>query len=280
MAKLHGQDTEQQPAGKDNRAAAPPWVRELLRLIKAVSYAVQVCFQNSANALQKPYLTTVSPKSDGTADTWMQVGGVAILGFIERSETVGTLGVVGRKARLQEWRAYPPVYALGDGGLDSVAWLRRQSPAEWHELVKGYTWESDDLSLMICIADQPNADRATILAMLLDLDVTYYEGRKSLGGDPRAVFPNMTALLDRIEAGFAKGYYQSADFGLVRDRSQLERTTAYLARLGRAPIWALPARTWDALQGRGHKPRYVYDAHDEAFRMPFDQWARHRVAPN
>lgn len=202
------------------------------------------------------------------------------MGLIERSETARALNVTSRRARMEEWRALPPVYALGDGGLDSVAWLRRQSPAEWHELVKGYTWESDDLSLMICVADQPNADRATILAMLLDLDVTYYEGRKSLGGDPRAVFPDMTALLDRIEAGFARGYYQSAEFGLVRERSQLERTTAYLARLDRAPIWALPARTWDALQGRGHKPRYVYDARDEAFRMPFEQWARHRAAPN
>ena len=83
-----------------------------------------------------------------------------------------------------------------------------------------------------------------------------------------------------IEAGFARGYYQSAEFGLVRERAQLERTTAYLARLGRAPIWALPPRTWDALQGRGHKPRYVYDARDEAFRVPFENWARHRVAPN
>ena len=181
---------------------------------------------------------------------------------------------------MREWRALPPVFALGCGGKESVAWLRRQSPAEWHELVKGYTWEGDDLSLMMCIASQPNADRATILAMLLDLDVTYYEGRKSLGGDPRAAFPDMTALLDCIEAGFASGYYQSAQFGLVRERSKLERTTAYLARLGRAPIWALPARTWDALQGRSHKPRYVYDARNEAFRVPFDQWARHRVQPN
>ena len=181
---------------------------------------------------------------------------------------------------MAEWRALPPVFNLGDGGGDSVAWLRRQSPAEWHELVKGYTWESDDLSLMICIADQPNADRATILAMLLDLDVTYYEGRKTLGGDPRAVFPDMTALLDKIESGFACGYYQSAEFGLVRERSQLDRTTAYLARLERAPIWNLPVRTWAALQGRGHKPRYVYDARDAAFRMPFEHWARHRAQPN
>ena len=185
-----------------------------------------------------------------------------------------------RRARIAEWRTLPPVCTLGDGGLNSVAWLRRQSPAEWHELVKGYTWDSDDLSAMICIAEQPNADRATILAMLLDLDVTYYEGRKSQGGDPRATFPEMTDLLDRIEAGFAKGYYQSAEFALVRDRAQLDRTIGYLARLGRAPIWALPARTWDALQGRGHKPRYVYDARDEAFRTPFEQWARHRAQPN
>ena len=206
--------------------------------------------------------------------------GVVALGLIERSETARAQNVTSRRARMEEWRAVPPVYALADGGLDSVAWLRRQSPAEWHELVKGYTWDSDDLSLMICIADQPNADRATILAMLLDLDVTYYEGRKTLGGDPRAVFPDMTALLDRIEAGFARGYYQSAEFGLVRERAQLERTTAYLARLGRAPIWALPARTWEALQGRGHKPRYVYDSRDEAFRVPFEHWAKHRAQPN
>jgi hypothetical protein len=206
--------------------------------------------------------------------------GIGKLGLIERSDTVRAKGMATRRTRLAEWRALPPVCSLGDGGFDSVAWLRRQSPAEWHELVKGYTWDSDDLSAMVCIADQPNADRATILAMLLDLDVTYYENRKSLGGDPRATFPDMTDLLDRIEAGFARGYYQSAEFGLVRDRSQLERTTAFLARLGRAPIWNLPARTWDALQGRGHKPRYVYDARDEAFRMPFEQWARHRAAPN
>lgn len=202
------------------------------------------------------------------------------MGLIERSDTARAQTLSNCRARLAEWRAVPPVFNLGDGGVDSVAWLRRQSPAEWHELVKGYTWESDDLSLMHCIADQPNADRATILAMLLDLDVTYYEGRKSLGGDPRAVFPEMTALLDRIEAGFARGYYQTATFGLVRERAQLERTSAYLARLGRAPIWNLPARTWDGLQGRGHKPRYVYDARDEAFRMPFEQWALHRAQPN
>lgn len=206
--------------------------------------------------------------------------GVAVLGLIERSETVRAKTLSSRRARMAEWRSWPPVFDFTDAGNDSVGWLRRQSPAEWHELVKGYTWESDDLSLLMCIADQPNADRATILAMLLDLDVTYYEGRKSLGGDPRAVFPEMTALLDRIEAGFARGYYQSAAFGLVRERTQLDRTTAYLARLGRAPIWTLPARTWDALQGRSHKPRYVYDSRDEAFRMPFEQWARHRVAPN
>ena len=185
-----------------------------------------------------------------------------------------------RRARMADWRAFPPVFTLCDGGVDSVNWLRRQSPAEWHELVKGYTWDSVDLSPLMCIADQPNTDRATILAMLLDLDVTYYEGRKSLGGDPRAIFPEMTALLDRIEAGFAKGYYQTAAFGLVRERTQLDRTIAYLARLGRAPIWALPPRTWDALQGRGHKPRYVYDARDDAFRLPFEQWAQHRAAPN
>ncbi len=202
------------------------------------------------------------------------------MGLIERSELKRAPIASTRRDQIAEWRAFPPVYALEEGSRESVAWLRRQSPAEWHELVKGYTWENDDLSLMQCIADQPNADRATILSMLLDLDVTYYEGRKSLGGDPRAVFPEMTTLLDRIEAGFAKGYYQTAEFGLVRERSQLERTTAYLARLGRAPIWNLPARTWAALQGRSHKPRYVYDARDEAFRMPFDQWARHRAAPN
>ena len=202
------------------------------------------------------------------------------MGLIERSETARAKTLSNRRARIAEWRAIPPVFNLSDGGVDSVAWLRRQSPAEWHELVKGYTWESDDLSLMQCIADQPNADRATILAMLLDLDVTYYEGRKSLGGDPRAAFPEMTALLDKIEAGFAKGYYQSAEFSLVRERSQLERTTAYLARLDRTPIWALPARAWETLRGRGHNPRYVYDARDEAFRMPFEHWARHRAAPN
>ena len=202
------------------------------------------------------------------------------MGFVERNHTARTAPIATRREKLEEWRALPPVYALSDGGLDSVSWLRKQSPAEWHELVKGYAWESDDLSLMTCIADQPNADRATILAMLLDLDVTYYEGRKSLGADPRAIFPDMTALLDRIEAGFAKGFYQTAAFGLVRERSQLERTTAYLSRLGRAPIWNLPARTWDGLQGRSHKPRYVYDARDDAFRMPFEHWAQHRAQPN
>lgn len=202
------------------------------------------------------------------------------MGLIERSETARAKNLTTRRERMAEWRALPPVFDLSDSGVDSVAWLRRQSPAEWHELVKGYTWESDDLSLMMCIADQPNADRATILAMLLDLDVTYYEGRKSLGGDPRAVFPEMTALLDRIEAGFANGYYQTAAFGLVRERTQLDRTKAYLARLGRAPIWNLPARTWGALQGRGHKPRYVYDARNDAFRTPFEQWALHRAQPN
>lgn len=202
------------------------------------------------------------------------------MGLIERSDTARTLNLASRRARMAEWRATPPVFDLAEGGIDGVDWLRRQSPAEWHELVKGYTWDSDDLSLMMCIADQPHTDRATILAMLLDLDVTYYEGRKSLGGDPRAVFPDMIALIDKIEAGFARGYYQSAEFGLVRERSQLERTTAFLARLGRAPIWNLPSRTWETLQGRSHKPRYVYDARDDAFRMPFEQWARHRAQPN
>ena len=202
------------------------------------------------------------------------------MGLIERSKTSRAQNMASRRARMAEWRAFPPVFTLCDGGVDSVNWLRRQSPAEWHELVKGYTWDSVDLSPLMCIADQPNTDRATILAMLLDLDVTYYEGRKSLGGDPRAIFPEMTALLDRIEAGFAKGYYQTAAFGLVRERTQLDRTIAYLARLGRAPIWALPPRTWDALQGRGHKPRYIYDARHDAFRLPFEQWAQHRAAPN
>ncbi len=202
------------------------------------------------------------------------------MGLIERSETARANNITTRQARLAEWRALPPVCVMGEHNADGVAWLRRQSPAEWHELVKGYTWDSDDLSLMICIADQPNTDRATILAMLLDLDVTYYEGRKSLGGDPRAVFPEMTDLLDRIEVGFARGYYQSAEFGLVRDRSQLDRTTGYLAKLGRTPIWAFPDRTWAALNGRGHKPRYVYDSRDDAFRLPFEQWARQRAHPN
>ena len=229
---------------------------------------------------KKPRLTTNSPGSAGIPKQQFRVWGFGKLGLIERSDTVRAQGMATRRARLAEWRAMPPVFDLGDGGVDGVAWLRRQSPAEWHELVKGYTWDSEDLSLMMCIADQPNTDRATIVAMLLDLDVTYYEGRKSLGGDPRAVFPEMTALIDRIEAGFANGYYQSAEFGLVRDRSQLDRTTGFLAGLGRAPIWNLPARTWDTLLGRGHKPRYVYDSRDEAFRMPFEQWARHRAQPN
>ncbi len=202
------------------------------------------------------------------------------MGLIERSEFARTQTKDTRREHLAAWRAVPPIYSLGDGGADSVAWLRGQSPAEWHELVKGYTWESDDLSPMLFIADQPNTDRATILAMLLDLDVTYYEGRKSLGGNPRAMFPEMIDLLDRIEAGFAKGHYQSAEFGLVRERTQLDRTIDYLATLGRAPIWCLPTRTWDALQGRSHKPRYVYDSRDDAFRVPFQVWARHRAQPN
>lgn len=170
------------------------------------------------------------------------------------------------------WRFVP-----GRGSAKHLRkWLGKQGPADWHDIALHFDITGRDLSPLHFIASQPTADRASIMSLLVGLDLYDLE-RKRRPGDVR---PHQTELLDLIVAGFAQGFYTTDRFGLEQPQSVLARTYTNLVTLSAPPLWPIPEQAWYKLQGKPHYPAYVWDSAANCQRLPFDVWVAAKIRPN
>lgn len=176
------------------------------------------------------------------------------------------------------WRFVP-----GRGSAKHMRkWLGKQGPADWHDIALHFDVTGKDLSPLHFIASQPNADRASIMSMVLDLGLSELE-RESLRtsrGHIHKTRPEQAKLLDLISQGFADGFYQTGNFRMNQPQSVLTRMHVDQSTLGRPPIWPLPARAWTQVRSEPHWPDYVWDGLASCQRLPFEIWVQTRLRPN
>ena len=189
-----------------------------------------------------------------------------------------------RKLR-QTWQQSPAVWRFVPGRgcpTHQRKWLMKQSPADWHDIALKFDFESKDLSPLEFIARRPSADRASIMSIVLALDIGLHE-HKLARPTPQHLHqcpPQISRLLDLIHDGFARGFYQSGRFTLRQPQTLLAQTKSDIATLERPLNWPLPDQAWRPLAGQAHRPDYIWDKTDQCQRLPFETWVRHKLRPN
>ncbi len=182
------------------------------------------------------------------------------------------------------WFEAPPVWSLTQGECDPADtddWLGSLRPDDWHEIALRFDWDTGDLAPIVWIAARPDADRATILTILLEQDVRLFEDMRRLrpDEDPRRVNPDAALLIDLIAEGFAAGHYPQARFGLSHDAGVLPDTRSYLSELTH-PLWSFPDRAWAPCAGALHRPDFLWDHAAGCQRLRFEDWLLVRLRPH
>ncbi len=190
-----------------------------------------------------------------------------------------------RKKLRAAWQDAPAVWRfVPNRGCPNFTrdWLLQQSPAEWHEIALHFNIENTDLSPLLTIARQANADRASIMSMVLSLDLISIEDRRKRkpSFNPAVSLPAVAELMDVIEAGFAAGCYARARFRISHDQAAMKRTKSYLASLSDGPYWALPDRAWHPVEGHFHQPEFMWDHVGNCQRLPFEDWVQLKLRPH
>ena len=79
----------------------------------------------------------------------------------------------------EQWRKDAVALDLFEGGHwnpeNTIAWLRRQGPAVWHELARGFNWGNSGVAPLRAIIDFPKCDRATVMSVFALAGPDYYE---------------------------------------------------------------------------------------------------------
>lgn len=211
-----------------------------------------------------------------------------MFGTFSVNDLVSGLSPQDRAELRRLWFDAAPVWSADAVGSSREAvaqmdgWLASLRPDDWHEIVTHFDWDTGPLAPVMWIARQPRADRATILSILLEQDIRFFEDFRRLrpDEDPRAMNPEAAALLDTITRGFAAGHYGVARFGVTHDASVLPRTRDYLAALPGRPLWALPEHVWQPCSGEAHRPDFVWDHFGNCQRIPFDDWIATKLRPH
>ncbi len=198
---------------------------------------------------------------------------------------VKTLSEHDRSELKRAWRNTPAVWRFVPHRGDKAflnKWLSRQSPADWHEIATKFDWDLPDLSPVLFIAKQPDADRASIMSMVLEQDLPLIERLAQDSGQNsfRDNAPQVAELLDLISMGFEKGWYRDQRFRLSHAQAALARTRVALNTLEHDQMWKFPAYAWSPVNGENHQPDYIWDATSNCQRLPFDVWARLKIRPH
>lgn len=210
-------------------------------------------------------------------------------GTISVQDLVSGLSPRDRAELCRQWFDAKPVWSAADRDRPSTGaqpgmegWLGSLRPDDWHEIVLHFDWDSGPVAVIKWIAQQPNADRATILSILLEQDIRFFEDIRRLRPDenPRAMNPDGAALLDIMARGFAAGHYRTGAFCVSHDANVLPRTRDYLAGLSGSPMWTFPDHVWSPCEGAEHQPDFVWDHMAHCQRIPFDDWLKTRLRPH
>lgn len=183
------------------------------------------------------------------------------------------------------WQAEPVIWCYETAqikGASLANWLGQQGPADWHDIILGFNWEAADYSLPQWIAGQANADRATIMTMILAIDLGRLEAERlnDSGLDPHSFAPEASHLMDIICRGFAKSYYRQSAYALGFSRSVLTQTKRQIANLGQSPQWPLPDEAWTLPSGHAHDAALCWDTARQGQRIPFESWLQLKVRPH
>ncbi len=209
-----------------------------------------------------------------------------MLGTFSVNDLVTGLSPHDRAELRRAWYDTPPVWSMAQSGQDPddmADWLGSLRPDDWHEIVVRFDWDSGDIAIIAWIAGQPDADRATILTILLEQDVQCFNDRCRMrpNEEPRSPIPGSALVLDLISQGFAAGHYRDARFCLNHSDAVLPRTRDYLADQPHAnPSWAIPDRAWEPCDGVAHRPDFLWDHIGNCQRLHFEDWLQGRLRPN
>lgn len=190
------------------------------------------------------------------------------------------------RARLRRaWAQSPAVWRFvpGRGSPKHIRkWLSKQGPADWHEMAIAFDYDNRDLSPLHFIAAQATADRASIMSIVVALDLPALEqqNQRSEAADVAKQMPQVAALMDLISQGFSRGFYQADRFNLAQPQSVLGATKTRIEDLGSPLTWPLPERAWARTQGQKHRPDYLWDRTENCQRLPFDVWLTTKLRPN
>ena len=146
----------------------------------------------------------------------------------DNSHPLSRLSESDRDKLRRAYRQSPAVWRFvpGRGSAKHLRkWLGQQGPADWHEIALHFDLSGKDLAPLHFIASQPDADRASIMSMVLDLGLSELEREalRTSRGHIHKTRPEQARLLDLISDGFAHGFYKTDKFRMNQPQVVLTR---------------------------------------------------------
>lgn len=206
----------------------------------------------------------------------------------DNDENFGLVGKISHKehAKLRKaWQESPAVWRFvpGRGNRKHIRkWLAKLSRDDWHEIALNFDLDLPDLAPLHFIVEQPDCDRASVMTLVLALDLAGQEAKRTPDGgdDTLSNYPEQAQLMDLICKGFRNGLYTEGKFRLGQPQSVFLQMQNALMIQKTTPIWRLPEAAWAPLGNRAHSPEYSWDRSECCQRVPFDTWVRAKLRPN